>query len=386
MKHLFVLLILSIFILTPKTWASEEAFKIGATVSMSGPFSQEVGPFANLFKAWEKRVNKEGGIRVGSQNKRLEVFLYDDRSDQFTVRTAYERLIRSDKVDLLLGPYSSPLTFAASIPAEEMKRPFVAICGNSPKIYERNFKWLVGILDTATNYTLNYFDMLKTEKSLKTVAFVVEDSMHPRSVYQASRERSEMCGLKTIYEEIISSNTQDFSTTILKIKNLNPDLVFVASNVHFAVQFMKQAEEKQLSPLEYHCIHNSGIFKKALGGFAEKVVGQMYWVEGMKTNGSEDFINLIRDAKIDPYDFPWSVAYYAAFQTVLQALSNAKDTSSNGILKALKSTSYETVCGKNSFKENGIGQINPMPSQIQNGRYEIIWPPSLATGKHLLRR
>ncbi|MFN3535751.1 MAG: ABC transporter substrate-binding protein, partial [Desulfatiglandales bacterium] len=156
MRRVFILIFLSSLFWPPLLKAEEAIFRVGMTISMSGPFSQEVGPFKDLVKTWQKRINQRGGMYIGSLRHKLEIVIYDDRSDQTAVRAAYERLIRSDKADLLLGPYSSPLTFASSIPAEEMNKPFLAICGNSPKIYERGYKTLLGILDLAPNYTSNY--------------------------------------------------------------------------------------------------------------------------------------------------------------------------------------------------------------------------------------
>ena len=138
-----------------------DAILIGATVSQSGHFSSEIGPFKRLMEAWADIVNKKGGIKLAKYGKSLPVkfIIYDDKSDQATVKKYYERLATVDKVDLMLGPYSSPLTFAASTASENHKIPFIAICANSPKIYSRGFKWLVGVIDLGPRYTWRYWDM-----------------------------------------------------------------------------------------------------------------------------------------------------------------------------------------------------------------------------------
>jgi len=384
-KRVFCISLCCLIICSFAMGAEKEGFKIGMTVSMTGPFSQEVGPFKDLIKAWESRVNQKGGINIGGKSYNIEVIVYDDRSDQNTARTSYERLIRTEKVNMLLGPYSSPLTFAASIAAEENKIPFLAICGNSQKIYERDFKWLLGILDLAPSYTKHYWNLIKHENFIKTVAFVVEDSMHPKSVYAGAKELASNYGFNIIHEDIVSSDTQDFSGLILKLKNQKADLIFVSANVHFASAFMRQAKEKGLEAKEFHCIHHSGVFKKAVGDFAENVVGQMYWVKGMKTTDSEEFSLLLKQAKVDPYDYPWAAAYFAAFQTVEQALKQSPGISNQNILDSLKSQEYDTICGKNSFEAKGHGKINPMPAQIQEGTYQILWPKSVATSQHKYR-
>ena len=126
-----------------------EAIVIGATVSQSGHFSSEVGPFKRLMEAWAEMVNEKGGIKLKQYGKSLPVkfVIYDDASNEATTKKYYERLATVDKANVLLGPYSSPLTFAASTAGENHKIPFIAVCANAPKIYSRGFKWLVGVID-----------------------------------------------------------------------------------------------------------------------------------------------------------------------------------------------------------------------------------------------
>jgi branched-chain amino acid transport system substrate-binding protein len=112
-------LVTIIFFSKPACAESPKEIRIGATVSMSGKFSTEIGPFKNLMEAYATVINTRGGIYVKSVGKRLPVkfIVYDDKSDGPTARKFYERLISVDKADILLGPYSSPVTFAASVAA-----------------------------------------------------------------------------------------------------------------------------------------------------------------------------------------------------------------------------------------------------------------------------
>ena len=139
-KRLFLILIAGIVlfnfsILVPDSDAEvPDAIRVGATVSVSGKFSTEIGPFQRLFQAWVDEVNRQGGIYLKKYGRKLPLKLitYDDRSDAATARRFYERLVTVDRVDLLFGPYSSPLTFAASTASEKHPVPFIAICANSP--------------------------------------------------------------------------------------------------------------------------------------------------------------------------------------------------------------------------------------------------------------
>jgi hypothetical protein len=41
---------------------------------------------------------------------------------------------------------------------------------------------------------------------------------------------------------------------------------------------------------------------------------------------------------------------------------------------------------KKCFSDTGYGSINTYPSQIQGGVYKVIYPPDVATGKHIYPR
>jgi branched-chain amino acid transport system substrate-binding protein len=377
-----------VFIGGPALSAAPEVIHIGATVSQSGHFSSEIGPFERLMNAWAETVNAEGGIMLKEYKKKVPVkfTIYDDKSDEATARKYYERLVTVDKVDLLLGPYSSPLTFAASTAAENRKVPFIAICANSPKIYERGYQWIVAVIDIGPRYTYRYWEMIKQEGKAKSVSFVVEDTIHPLGVFKGSKKLAEEAGLSVLTEDIVPANTQDFTPMITKVQEKNPDIVYVSSNIPFAVNFMKQAREMKLNPREYHCIHHSGVFKDPLGKNAEDVVGQSYWVEGMKLGDTKLITSVLEKSKISEPMYPWSPAYVAAFQIVQAGLEKAGTLDKETVMKTLKGLEVQTVLGKALFHETGYGSINTYPSQIQGGVYKIIYPADVATGKHIYPR
>jgi branched-chain amino acid transport system substrate-binding protein len=361
-----------------------DAIRVGVTVSVSGKFSTEVGPFQRLCRAWVDAVNRQGGIYLKKYDRKLPLKLitYDDRSEAATARRYYERLVTVDEANLLFGPYSSPLTFAASTASEQHQVPFIAICANSPKVYNRGFKWIVCVIDAAPRYTYRYWEMVKAEGKARSVGFVVEDTLHPVGVYKGSRQLAENAGLKVLAGEVLPPDTGDFTPVILKLKKLNPDIVYVSSNIPFAVAFMKQAKELNLSPREFHCIHHSGVFQQPLGAAADYVVGQSYWEPGMKYSDPDRFLSLLREAKIDLDDYPWSPAYMMAFEIAEAALTQAGTIEPKALMKTLKNLRITTLGGPVWFAENGVGTINTYPSQIQKGKYQIIWPPEVATAKH----
>jgi len=160
----------------------------------------------------------------------------------------------------------------------------------------------------------------------------------------------------------------------------------VSSNIPFAINFMKQAKEMKLNPKEYHCIHHSGIFRDALGSAANDIIGQSYWVEGMKLGDTQLINDVLKRAKISEPMYPWSPAYVAAFQILQAAIENAGTLDKKKVMDNLKKLKIETVLGEEVFAKTGYGSLNTYPSQIQGGVYKVIYPASVATGKYVYPR
>ncbi len=357
--------------------------RIGASVSQTGHFATEVGPFGALLRAWTQELNAQGGIRTADRRLPLRLFLYDDRSDEATARRIYERMATVDKVHLLLGPYSSPLTFAASIAAEANGIPFLAICANSPRIYERGYRWIACVIDEAPRYTYRYWDMIRNEGLAKTVSFVVEDTLHPKGVYEGARLLAKEAGLRILSSHIAPRDTKDFTAIIVRLRGEDPDIVFVSANIPFATLFIGQARDLGLRPREYHVTHHGGAFLKALGRKAEGVTGQSYWTKAMGGPGADRFLRLLDASHMTSDDYPWSPAYMMAIQVVEQVLARSSSLDPRDIMEVLKASRTETIGGTVFFRENGVGSINTYPSQIQGGSYQIVWPPDIATAPHM---
>ncbi|MFO7784332.1 MAG: amino acid ABC transporter substrate-binding protein [Thermodesulfobacteriota bacterium] len=357
--------------------------RVGATVSETGHFATEVGPFRALLEAWAETANAEGGVLVGGERRPLEVKVYDDRSDEALARRMYARLAVVDRVHLMIGPYSSPLTFAASIAAENQGIPFLAVCANSPRIYSRGFKWIACVIDEAPRYTHRYWEMLEAGNKAETVFFVVEDTLHPQGVYEGASVLAEKAGLQVQGSRVAPHDCRDFSSVIEAARRLDPDIVFVSANIPFAVQFMGQAREMGLRPREFHAIHHSGIFRRSLGKAAQYVTGQSYWSPGMTLGQHDRFLELLDRSGIELEDYPWAPAYMMAFEVLEAALARAGSTDAAGLMAAILENETETIGGLIRFRSNGVGSINTYPSQIRGKGYEIIWPAHKATAPHI---
>jgi ABC-type branched-subunit amino acid transport system substrate-binding protein len=106
----------------------------------------------------------------------------------------------------------------------------------------------------------------------------------------------------------------------------------------------------------------------------------------MKLGDTKLITDVLKRADISEPMYPWSPAYVAAFQIVQAAIEKAGTLDTKVLMDNLKRLKLDTVLGEAYFHETGYGSINTYPSQIQDGKYKIIYPPEVATGKHIYPR
>jgi ABC-type branched-subunit amino acid transport system substrate-binding protein len=208
-----------------------DAILVGATISATGPNSAEVRPVKKLMEGWAEMVNAKGGIPLKEHGRALPLkfIIYDDASKPEESARLYEKLVTEDRVHVLFGPYTSLMTVQASAVGEKHQIPFIAIEANASALYQRGFKWLVGVLDSSRKWSHHYFDLLKAGAKAKTIAFIVEDSPHRKDVVAGAIPKAKEIGLRVVGEEYFSVSTQDFTPILDKVKAADPDIVYVKS-------------------------------------------------------------------------------------------------------------------------------------------------------------
>ncbi len=93
-------------------------------------------------QVWVEDTNRQGGLWLQDCGQRFPLRLasYDDASDAAQCRHLTERLLRHDRVDILLGPYSSGLALRAAEVANQYQQILWNHGGSSETIYTRGFR------------------------------------------------------------------------------------------------------------------------------------------------------------------------------------------------------------------------------------------------------
>ena len=96
---------------------------VGLSISLTGRFRPQGQQALQGIRLWQSYINAQGGIAVRNGEKRsVRLIWYGDHSQISFARKNVFQLLREDKIDILLGPYSSSLTMAIVEIADEYKK------------------------------------------------------------------------------------------------------------------------------------------------------------------------------------------------------------------------------------------------------------------------
>lgn len=376
---------------------------IGTTLAVTGHFSTTWGPKAKAFhEAYEKLINREGGIYVKEYDAELPIKLtiYDDGSDGDRAVELYERLANVDKVNFFLGPGSSPITIRASTVAEKYGIPMVTCTANSPVIYSRGFKWLVGADNVATVWAEYYYGLLKylmdtdAIPRLKTVAIIASQHPHGMDIAWGAQNLASSAGLEVVAFHKVPPGTTDFTAIITKLKARNPDIIYVTSFPGTFAPLIRQAHEMGLKPFDFHVPHcgTSVVASRKLLGpkLIEGLTGICH--DAPYTKGRYKLLEEVREMSgVPPYTLTAMIIHFTAMEALVNAIEKAGTLDRSKVMAALKGLRFEAVYGEFFLRYglktggkvvNGVGNFPQNIIQYQNGKIETLWPLDYSTSTY----
>jgi branched-chain amino acid transport system substrate-binding protein len=391
--------------LTSALWAAGPApkeIKIGASLAITGVLSKEWGPVAvKYMRALETLTNEQGGLFIKEYNQRIPVslILYDDGSSPDRSVELYEKLATGDKVDFFLGPAASPLLIKASTVAEKYEIPMVGQEGNSPYIYARGFKWLVGTDTPAPEWCQGHHQFLKylmdkkAIPTLKTIAILYEDNPPHRDIAWGAEHSVGISGTKLVYKEAVPPDTTDFSATIIKLKNVQPDVLFACMFIGTASNLIKQSYEMDFKPFDFHAPHvtlaDPSWYQKIGGKIAEGLTG-MCTVAPFKKGNVTMWKRSLEMCNLGPFDFGCAGSRFLGWEVLMKGIESAGTLDRPKVMEAIKKLDYESLHGRMAFRfnaeiggvmTNGMGIKPVYIGQWQKGEVKTLWPLELANGE-----
>jgi branched-chain amino acid transport system substrate-binding protein len=370
--------------------------KLGAALSLTGKYSANGKNTQDGYEYAIKKVADAGGVKVGDKCYNFKVIYYDDESTPARGAQLAERLISQDKVQYMLGPYSSGLTVAIAPVAEKYKIPMVEAEGASRSLFNKGYKHLFAVLSTSEQYLSSTITLAaelaekagKKPSDLK-VAMVFESDPFSLDVRAGVVEEMKKHNMKAVIDDKMPRDLSDISPTLTKVKALKPDVLIVSGHEKGAVTATRQIGEMKIDvPLigMTHC--ESGKVTSDFPGVSDGFLCPTQWAEtltykdailGSAAEYNKNFKAAHPDYKIVPYQTAQASAAILVFK---DAFERAKSLDKDKLRDALAATDMMTFYGQVKFAPEGNNLGKPMVlRQIQDKKYVVVAPLKYATGK-----
>ena len=362
---------------------SDEKLVIGTSLPLTGEFSQPGKAAQEGYEVWRDMVNESGGL-LGRQ---VELVVKDDASNQNTIVSDYNALISKDKVDLLLGTFSSLLNLPASAVAERNGMLYVEPAGGSPDMFNRGYKFLFFAQQaTADKQGLVFADWvsnLPEDQRPKTAAYPTLDDPFAQPVVEGVKEVLEDAGIKTVYEETYAIDTKNFDTIVNAMKNADPDLVVHGAQFEDGIGLTRSMLKAGFTPdmfFETNAPSFADQYSDGVG--AENTEGVMFAVShspDADTPGNAEFVAKYEEmfGGTPAEDSADAYAAGQVLQAAVEAVGSIDDQ--EALADWLRENEVETILGPLSWNDDGSPTGEFLIGQWQNGKAEIVLPEEAST-------
>ena len=262
--------------------AQTKTITLGAAVQLTGSLANTGRYYRDAYQLAVDAINEKGGVTLNGESYKLALDLLDNQSDVNLGVRQYVQLVTRDKVNFLLGPFSSNDALDDSSVAEKYEVPMVQGGGASSQIFARGYKYIFGTLPPADDYYRSTIEMLaKLDPKVQTVALVAADDSFDVSVAKGTRKLLAAAGLKLVVDETYRENSGDFSSILSLIKSRQPDAILWSGHEPEALNFIRQAKSLDANANDFYSF-TVGVptadFRAALGKDANYAFGMTPWL------------------------------------------------------------------------------------------------------------
>ena len=232
--------------------AQEKKIKIGVVYDLTGPFA---GGGSELQYTGAKIMMdyfiKQGGV----EGYKIEPIYADAQSKPDVAINEAVRLIEQEKVDMLLGFYSSAQCVPAAAKVEQLKKfMWITTCISSAVLENRHLHYVFRPQVSGNHYGVAATDFIadyakakfgKEPKDLR-VAIIHEDGAYGVDVAKGDEAGSKKHGFNVVLKEGYSITAPDLSALVTKLKRARPDVIFHTGYNPDITLLLRQAREQGL--------------------------------------------------------------------------------------------------------------------------------------------
>jgi branched-chain amino acid transport system substrate-binding protein len=319
---------------------------------------------------------------LAKRGVRVTLLKQDDAGKPDRAMAALTQLA-ADGVAAIVGPYTSANASAVARLAEEQKIPQVIPAAAKEELTKQGYRYVFRLNAPAHQYAESLLDAALSFGEARTVAFVYESTEFGTSVAGAAKEYARKKGLKIVADEIYEKGRVDYrwEARRARIKQLDPDLVFMVSYVADAISIMRQSREAGIRPRAF--LGGGAGFDtaqfQAEGDLSANVFSVTQWTPE-SSRAAAEFAERYR-AKYGKKPTYHAACAYAA-TTIAGEVAAGAGGDREKVRAALERGAWTGIMGEVKFEDRGgftnQNQLVMPVIQYQAGGPVTVYPPSAA--------
>jgi len=355
--------------------------RIGYAIARTGPSAggAQVSQEPN-YLLWAEQQNAAGGLNVKGKQRQIELVSSDDRSEIETCVRTYEKLMGSDKVDLILPPWGSTANFAVAPLANRFGYPMLAPTALSRKLIDMNLPHFFSLLQQPDKMMGALVDML-VANSVKTIAIVYMDDLFGLENFAALNAALKKTNVQVVERKSYPLGIKDLSPVLRSIKDLNPDAFIGITYPPDTILASKQSKEIGFNPKFFYASVGTAfqLYKNVMTpAGAEGVLGMGSWNSKSSPGAKAYFDAHVKKFGGKEPDRWASGACWAGLEILTAAVAKA-GIDRKAIREYVAGTEHNTILGKIKFTGSENTATSGSVGQWQNGEFEVVWPKGMAT-------
>jgi len=353
---------------------------IGAPIPLTGPFAALGKEQKWAYVQAVKDINKKGGIFVKEYGKKLPVKLIiaDAESNPGKAVSAFEKLVKVNKVDLMLSSQVLPMVLPTAAAAEKLKIYYHTTTCSLMMFRKANFKYSTLYFvedDQIADSPYLVLNSIPENERPKNLAFLAEEGADGKIFGPFFRNAAKKFGYKFVADEAYTGGAKDFSSLILKLKGKSADSAVIIASPSDMISILRQAKELDLNLKYTHGMKGAwGIeFSKAMGKDANYVLTDGFWNAEMPYPYCKELGQMYK--KEFGKHSVFIGLFYALSQTLFQAIENAGTLDDLKVRDAVVGHEFKgTTMGDIKYKADGTASVPPAAFQWWNGELQQILP------------
>jgi branched-chain amino acid transport system substrate-binding protein len=356
---------------------------IGVSLSLTGGLADPGTAARRGYELWADTANANGGVL----SRKVSLKIVDDASQPDRAAANYEKLIVSDKVDIVMGPFSSKLTIPSSQVAAKHGYAFVEPAGGAPTVFEQRLRNLFFVQPAPAVQQGAVFGQyilsLPAGKRPKTAAYTVLDDPYSAPLAAFVREMFEKAGIRTVFAHTYPQGT-DLLPIMRKLASAHPDVLVAATQNEDGYAAVNTLVRLRWAPSWLYLANgaNSPVTFPAKVGPANVngIFTSGDWFPSTSASGHSTFVNEYLQkygGQPDEIDST-SVEAYSAGLLLEQVAAKTGRIDNATIIETLHQGTWRTPVGDLSWNAYGSPKGSFILFQWIDGKLQSVYPQGWA--------